>query len=109
MCTVRKPKPVQPQEKELAPLRNPYLDGIDPIVRARQTGTSALRIDRGSSRPDTAARPQPTTPPTYGDDKSWMTDKQKKQLAFGEWMVGGGSAMGKALGNVLIKKANTRS
>lgn len=107
MCTVRKPKAVQPQEKELAPLRNPYLDGIDPIVRARQTGMSALRIDRGSSRPPTNT--QPTTPPTYGEDKSWMTDKQKKQLAFGEGLVGNGGALGRALGNVLIKKANTRS
>lgn len=48
MCVVKKPKAVavQQTEKETPVLRNPYLDGVDPIVRARSTGVRGLRIDR---------------------------------------------------------------
>jgi hypothetical protein len=50
MCVVKKPKPVS-VSKDSTPvpvLRNPYLDGIDPITKARTTGLRSLRIDRGS-------------------------------------------------------------
>lgn len=49
MCLVKKPKPVtveRPKEKDPQVLRNPYLDGLDPIIRARSGGLKALRIDR---------------------------------------------------------------
>ncbi|MFN3582787.1 hypothetical protein [Phenylobacterium sp.] len=36
----------KPTDRPLPILRNPYLDGIDPIMRARSTGLRALRIDR---------------------------------------------------------------
>lgn len=52
MCIVKKPKPVvvqRPAEKELAVLRNPFLDGLSQTVRARQTGVRSLRIERGVS------------------------------------------------------------
>lgn len=50
MCvTPRKPKPVTVEraaDKPLPILRNPYLDGMDPAIRANQLGVRALRIDR---------------------------------------------------------------
>lgn len=66
MCIVKKPKPVvvNKTDKELPVLRNPFLDGIDPILRARQTGMRSLRIDRVArtkSSPATVARPTATT------------------------------------------------
>lgn len=78
MCTVKTPKPVptsQAKDKKVAVLRNPYLDGIDPLVRARKVGVGSFRIDRGSgkdpplpgaplSRP--APPPVTRTPPTSG-------------------------------------------
>ena len=51
MCTSRTPAPVtvQPKaEKKVHVLRNPYLDGIDPIRRAQQVGVGSFRIDRAS-------------------------------------------------------------
>ncbi len=69
MCTTRSAKPVQVSketEKKVQVLRNPYLDGIDPMIRARQTGVGSLRIDRdppmrGSSGSARIARTTPTT------------------------------------------------
>ena len=79
MCTAKTPKVSTPKEKELAPLRNPYLDGIDPIVRSRQTGMSALRIDRGSTRPTTGVT-RPPTAPTYAGSGS-TTDPKLEVLS----------------------------
>lgn len=64
MCVVKTPKAVPTSnsaEKDLPVLRNPYLDGIDPITQAKQTGTSALRIDRGSPQKLTIRRPETIT------------------------------------------------
>ena len=68
MCVVKTPKITQPTaaattDKPLPVMRNPYLDGIDPLIRSRQTGMSSLRIDRkpaGSSA--TITRPPASTP-----------------------------------------------
>lgn len=46
---MKTPKPVSQTagtEKKVQVLRNPYLDGVDPLIRARQTGVGSLRIDR---------------------------------------------------------------
>ncbi|QXZ50182.1 hypothetical protein [Caulobacter vibrioides] len=42
-------------------MRNPFLDGIDPIIRARSTGVRSLRIDRAAPKP-----PAPTAVATNG-------------------------------------------
>lgn len=60
MCIVSKPKVVQPTaaaDKDPAILRNPWLDGLDPIIRARQGGVKSLTLRRGGSSANTA----PTT------------------------------------------------
>lgn len=48
MCTVKTPKvvPVTQTEKPLNILRNPYLDGIDPVKRSNSVGMGSLRINR---------------------------------------------------------------
>ena len=49
MCLISKPKTVTAaasSSTDVPVLRNPYLDGIDPIIRARSTGVRSLRIDR---------------------------------------------------------------
>lgn len=53
MCLFKTPKvqPVGADAKDLPVVRNPLLDGLDPILRARSQGLSRLRIDRGTRRP----------------------------------------------------------
>jgi len=66
MCIVKKPKAVavnQP-EKEAPVLRNPYLDGIDPVIRSRMTGLKSLRIDAVPRAK--AANPALTVSPASG-------------------------------------------
>lgn len=49
MCTVKAPKVVpvsRDTEKPLNILRNPYLDGIDPMKRSNSVGMGSLRINR---------------------------------------------------------------
>jgi hypothetical protein len=51
MCLVKTPKTVSAQQqadakKDPAILRNPYLDGINPLILSRQKGLASLRIDR---------------------------------------------------------------
>jgi len=56
VCIVNTPKPVATtsaadRDKPLPVLRNPYLDGIDPLIKAQKTGTRSLRIDRTAPAP----------------------------------------------------------
>jgi len=63
---VKKPKvAVAATEKEAAILRNPYLDGLDPILRARTGGVKALTIrrDQTPSPNPLIAPPAPFIPP----------------------------------------------
>jgi hypothetical protein len=39
------------RDKPLPVLRNPYLDGIDPLIKAQKTGARSLRIDRTTPAP----------------------------------------------------------
>ena len=69
MCIVKTPKIAAPSataaaDKELPVLRNPYLDGIDPLIRARQSGVSSLRIDRGSPSATSGRITRPASDPT---------------------------------------------
>jgi len=55
-------------DKEVPILRNPLLDGVDATIRARSTGTRALRIDRQTggaiiNRPTTPSTPGPSVDP----------------------------------------------
>jgi len=75
MCLVKKPKvvsaPVTSTEKEAAILRNPYLDGLAPIIKARQGGVKALTIRRQTGGVQTPGLPTlptiPLTPTTGGN------------------------------------------
>ncbi|MDM8353967.1 hypothetical protein [Brevundimonas diminuta] len=75
MCSLfKKPKVVSAPVAADAPiLRNPYLDGLDAVVRARQGGVRSLTIRRATGTPATPGAPAvppvptlPTTPVTGG-------------------------------------------
>jgi hypothetical protein len=40
-------------------LRNPYLDGVEPILRAQSQGVRSLRIDRAGAGTSAAPNPSP--------------------------------------------------
>lgn len=94
MCLVKKPKPVviqrEDDNKERPILRNPLLDGLGPLMRARMGGTRALRIDRGTTRrpvitPINPTRPTtPPGPPTSGggggDGRTGPSPEQRETL-----------------------------
>ncbi|MEG2313510.1 hypothetical protein [Brevundimonas sp.] len=66
MCIGEKPKIAAPvAAKDPAILRNPYLDGLDPILRARSGGVRSLTLRRDGYRKP--ARPSPITPPLTGN------------------------------------------
>lgn len=74
MCLVKKPKVVSAPtstDKEAAILRNPYLDGLAPIIKARQGGVKALTIRRQTGGVQTPGLPLapliPLTPTTGGN------------------------------------------
>lgn len=51
MCLTKRPKVVAAStvanaDKDPPILRNPYLDGINPLILSRQKGVASLRIDR---------------------------------------------------------------
>ena len=48
MCVAKSPKIQKTATETPKPtiIRNPYLDGIDPSLKAARSGRSALRIDR---------------------------------------------------------------
>lgn len=70
MCIVKTPKvtPTDPQAKTPEPIviRNPYLDGVDPVTKALRKGRSSLRIERAgagaSPSPPATALPPTATP-----------------------------------------------
>lgn len=124
MCLVKKPKVVQPTstaDKVLPVLRNPYLDGLDPFLKARAGGVRGLTIQRGGQSP-TIPRPvtptvptTPTTPTspgggggsggggspaTGGGGRGTLTDDQLTTLNGLARMPG---SMGAATRNLLLK------
>ena len=48
MCAVKTPKITAEEKAQPKPvvIRNPYLDGVDPAMKAARAGRSALRINR---------------------------------------------------------------
>lgn len=107
MCLVKKPKVVTSaaaEAKEAPVLRNPYLDGLPSVLRARRGGVQSLTIRRGgasgtANAPQTApTTPAPTTAPPKG---SGLT---AKQLALAPVLSQMPGALGLA-GRALMKKA----
>lgn len=107
MCSLfKKPKVVSAPVAADAPvLRNPYLDGLDAVVRARQGGVRSLTIRRATGaapNPGTPTpAPAPTTPVTAPSNGSGLTDKQRALAPTLAKMPG---ALGFA-GRALLKKA----
>lgn len=90
MCLAKGPKVVQASaasDKPVPVLRNPYLDGIDPIIRARSMGTRSMRIDRGSA---STAR----TGPSYKIAPKGVPAASAAPRSFGESLR---HALGKAV------------
>lgn len=61
MCTAKPKVPKAPKPKDPAIIRNPYLDGSDPLFRSLRLGRSALRIERTGVA---GSAPPPVTAPT---------------------------------------------
>jgi len=61
MCVVKTPKVTQSSTTTKTPdpaiIRNPYLDGLDPVSKALRTGRSSLRIERAGSGAASVAPP----------------------------------------------------
>lgn len=61
MCVVKTPKVTQSSTTTKTPdpaiIRNPYLDGLDPVSKALRTGRSSLRIERAGRGAASAAPP----------------------------------------------------
>lgn len=66
MCVVKSPK-VQPGDtkpKDPIIIRNQYLDGTGPQLKALRTGRSSLRIERAGSGAPAGAPPASVLPPS---------------------------------------------
>ena len=62
MCVAKTPKVKEQKPKDPAIIRNPYLDGLDPISKALRVGRSSLRIERAGSGAASAAPPATAAP-----------------------------------------------
>lgn len=92
MCLVKKvtvPTTNTSAEKQVAIVRNTYLDGLDPVTKALRVGRSSLRIERGAAgaggQAGTPAGPtSPAVPPVerYPDvgADNLIGDYVKRQL-----------------------------
>lgn len=92
MCLVKKPKVVQSataENKEAPVLRNPYLDGLPSILRARRGGVQSLTIRRGGAS-GTANTPSGST---------------SRDMDLGQTLAQFPGSLGMA-GKALIKKAS---
>jgi hypothetical protein len=67
MCVVKTPKVSASEQKPKDPIviRNPYLDGTGPQMKALRMGRSSLRIERAGARAPSAP-PASVLPPTQG-------------------------------------------
>ena len=108
MCLVKKPKVVTStaaENKEVPVLRNPYLDGLPSILRARRGGVQSLTIRRGktSGTVSTPAPPPTVAPaPTAPSIRGGMSDDQFAEATLYSKMPGLLGIAGKAA----LQKAN---
>lgn len=104
MCLVKKPKVVQSataENKEAAVLRNPYLDGLPSILRARRGGVQSLTIRRGGAS-GTANTPS-AAPPTVAPRPT--SGSTSRDMELGQTLAQFPGSLGMA-GKALIKKAS---
>lgn len=66
MCVAKTPKVTSAEQKVKDPIiiRNEYLDGTGPKLKALRTGRSSLRIERAGSGATSVAPPASALPPT---------------------------------------------
>lgn len=68
MCIVKTPKVSAADASAKTPdpaiIRNPYLDGVDPVTKALRAGRSTLRIERAGRGAAQAAPPVAVAPPS---------------------------------------------
>ncbi len=108
MCSLfKKPKVVSAPVAADAPiLRNPYLDGLDAVVRARQGGVRSLTIRRTTGTQATTGNPTitpvPTTPTTPTPTPGRLTDKQRNLATA--WASGNEASPFARLGNLMLSK-----
>lgn len=107
MCLVKTPKVVQSssaENKEAPVLRNPYLDGLPSILRARRGGVQSLTIRRGgaSGTANTGTTtPQPTTVTPTPQQTGRLTDKQR---ALATAWAGTGNTLFGRLGQTMLQR-----
>lgn len=107
MCLVKKPKVVQSttaENKDAPVLRNPYLDGLPSVLRARRGGVQSLTIRRGgasgtANTPTTTPQPTNTSPVPV---KGRLTDKQRTLATA--WAGGNSASPFARLGNLMLSK-----
>lgn len=105
MCLVKTPKVVQStaaENKEAPVLRNPYLDGLPSILRARRGGVQSLTIRRGGpsgSANTPPPAPTPVAPPPTGGGST------SRDAELGEKLSRFPGTLG-LVGKALIKKAS---
>lgn len=83
MCIIKQPKTVavaSTEDKQAPVLRNPYLDGIDPVIRSRMTGLKSLRVD--APRTGRNANPAVSVAPASGSNIS-PTSTSSQRAALG--------------------------
>ena len=104
MCLVKKPKVVQSttaENKDAPVLRNPYLDGLPSVLRARRGGVQSLTIRRGGAS-GTANTPS-TAPPAVASRPAPASTSRDMEL--GQTLAQFPGSLGMA-GKALIKKAS---
>ncbi|WP_428061847.1 hypothetical protein [Brevundimonas sp.] len=98
MCLVKKPKVVTSaaaEAKEAPVLRNPYLDGLPSVLRARRGGVQSLTIRRGGAS-GTANTPTTTTITPTPAKTGGLSDKKRAQATIMASMGGVLGLVGKS-------------
>lgn len=95
MCVVKTPKlpSTSTADKPLPVLRNPYLDGMSPEIKALRKGRSALRIDpiRSQHAPTPIPANNPAEPPLVQLNPPPTVPIQNPPVVTPRLVGGGGS------------------
>jgi len=101
MCIVKTPKVSTTDATAKTPdpaiIRNPYLDGVDPVTKALRKGRSSLRIERAGSGAASVAPPATApTPYTFGAALPPVQPVIQKITPVGGGGVGSGGRISKS-------------